>query len=259
MKKLSILLAFLFCSSVFANGIDDKCPKFVVHGAPVSSITTNDQYLCKTNYAIHYRNDVKGPEYVVEHLTLESIKGTAGRKDDFRVDPEVPKQFQAQLSDYTKTGYDRGHLAPAADNSQSPEIMSESFFLSNMMPQAPNLNRGVWKNLETLIRTWASDKDYDIYVITGTIFDAGYKTIGENKVGVPTRTFKVIINNKNWKMIGFMFPNNIGTTIGALDYAKYAVSIYDIELATGIDFSPKLPKSDTNETKKPELTYWKGL
>ncbi len=133
MKKL--LLALLFVPLLaFGNPIDDKCPQFVLRGAPVSKLTQT-QYICKTNYAIHYRYDTKTPEYVVEHVTREAISGPAKRKDDFRPDPDIPKQHQSQLSDYAGQPYDRGHLAPGANNTQNDIIMSESFFLSNMMLQ----------------------------------------------------------------------------------------------------------------------------
>ena len=136
MKKLLIALLLLPLIAL-ANPIDDKCPQFVLRGAPISQLT-NTQYICKTNYAIHYRYDTKTPEYVVEHVTKEAISGPAKRKDDFRPDPDIPKQHQSQLTDYAGQPYDRGHLAPGANNTQNDNIMSESFFLSNMMPQVPN-------------------------------------------------------------------------------------------------------------------------
>ena len=98
MKKL-LLAILLLPLALLANPIDDNCPQFVLHGAPVSKIT-NSQYLCKTNYAIHYRYDTKTAEYVVEHLTVEAIKGPAKRKDDFRPDPAIAKEHQSQLADY---------------------------------------------------------------------------------------------------------------------------------------------------------------
>ena len=107
----------------------------------------------------------------------------AKRKDNFRLDPVI-KTGSAILADYKGSGYDRGHLPPAGDMAWSKEAMSESFFLTNMSPQVPALNRGMWRILEEQIRTWAL-KEQELYIITGTIIRPNYKTIGPNKVTVP--------------------------------------------------------------------------
>jgi endonuclease G len=164
------------------------------------------QYLCKQNYAIHYRYDTKTAEYVVEHITLQHITGSNKRKDDFRPDPSLPKQHQSTLADYAGFPYDRGHLAPGADNTHTAEAMSESFFLSNMVPQVPNHNRGIWKQLETAVRNWVLEGK-DIYVVSGTIYNPGYQSIGKGQVGIPTHMWKVIVDRKNSKSIAFLFPN----------------------------------------------------
>ena len=260
MSKITFAFACIIFSTVsYSNEIDEQCSKFVIHGAPVSPITSKDQYICKKNYAVHYRYDLKVPEYVVEHLTLDAMKGILGRSGTFRVDFEIPKQYQAQLSDYAKSKYDRGQLTPPPNNTQSVFIMDDSYDLSNVMPTAFSISSGVLRDLEVLIRQWAADKDKDIYVITGTVFDDSYTTIGAGKVGVPTRIFKVIINHKNWKSIGFLIPNKIGLSIPRADLKNYAVSVYSVELATGIDFFPKLPNTNTSEIEEPNSLYWKGL
>ena len=235
MKKLLLVLLFapLFA---FANPIDDKCPQFVLRGAPISTNEKNTQYICKKNYAVHYRFDTRTAEYVVEHVTKESISGTAKRADDFRPDPEIAKEHQSVLSDYAGNPYDRGHLAPAGNNTLSAEIMSESFFLSNMVPQVPNNNRGIWKQLETYVRNWVLEGK-DIYVISGTIYAPNYQTIGTNKVGIPTQLWKVVIDRQKGKAIGFLFPN---TALPVADLPKYQTTIQAVEQATGFKF--QLPK-----------------
>ena len=157
MKKYILSLFLIVATLAVANPIDDKAAAFVYNGAPISKIVKDDQYLIKKYYAIHYRYDTKTPEYVVEHLTKEKIDGPTKRKDDFRPDPEVPVKYESQLSDYAGAPYDRGHLVPGADNTQSEEAMSESFFLTNMVPQVPNHIRGIWKQLETFCRNWTEE------------------------------------------------------------------------------------------------------
>jgi endonuclease G len=254
MKKLLLVLLFPFAA--LANPIDDQCPQFVLRGAPVSSIKANDQYLCKGNYAIHYRYDTKTAEYVVEHITLPTITGPAKRKDNFRPDPAVPKQHQAQLSDYAGFPFDRGHLSPGANNNQNDQAMSESFFLSNMVPQVPNHNRGIWKQLETFVRNWVKE-GRDIYVVSGTIYAPGYQTIGAGRVGIPTHMWKVIVDRKNAKAIAFLFPN---APLPVKDLPNYATNIFTIEQHTGINFMPQLPEQLKHlETTAPNVAEWSGL
>ena len=235
MNKL-IILFFAFIFNANANPIDDQCSQFVTQGAPVSALS-DTIYMCKHHYAINYRKDTKTPEYVVEHPTLSEVNGKSKRKDDFRADPTIPAPFQSTLSDYAGQPYDRGHLVPAGDSTETDADMSESFFLSNMVPQNQNNNRGIWKQLETAVRnTVLSGKD--LYVASGTIYNKDYKEIGTHKVGVPSHVWKVIINKTDNKSVGFIFPN---TALPVSDLPKYAVSVSEVEKQTGINFSPKSP------------------
>jgi len=237
MKKFLILLA-LMPFAAFANPINDNCPEHTIHGAPISSITENTQYICHGNYAIHYRYDTKTAEYVVEHLDDSDINGDAKRKDDFRPDPKVPDDKEAMLSDYKGHPYDRGHLVPAADNRTDKEQMSESFFLTNMVPQDPGNNRVIWRILELGVRNTAADGN-DIYVSSGTVYEEGYKVIG-NGLGVPTKVWKVIYNHTNGETIAFIFPNQ---KYKSKDLPKFVVTVDEVEKVTGINFFPKLDEA----------------
>lgn len=252
MKKFILLILIPF--SVLANPIDDQCPQFVLRGAPVS-ILNNTVYLCKQNYAMNYRTDTKTAEYVVEHITLESITGPAKRADDFRPDPALPAESRAELSDYAGHPYDRGHMASAADNTQNPSIMSESFFLSNMVPQNPNNNRGIWRQLEIIVRNLVKEGK-DLYVISGTIYNPGYHTIGSHQVGVPTHLWKVIVD-KQGMGIAFLFPNSPASV---KDLPNYATSIREIETLTGINFMPQLTDNQSFKVEEHfDPADWLGL
>jgi endonuclease G len=255
MKRIivSTVLFIGMISAALANGIDDKCPQFTIFGAPVSAKPDNaGQYLCRPTYAVRYSYATKTAEYVVEHVTVANISGTAQRKDDFRPDPEVPAQYAAQLSDYAGQPYDRGHMAPAGNATNDANAMSQTFFLTNMVPQVPNNNRGVWKQIETLARTWVS-KQGEMYIISGTIYTPQAKAIGKG-VGVPDWLFKIIVDPKAHKVITFMLPN---TAMDANDYPKYIVSVADVEKATGIVFFPKLPPAAAAlKTTKANLADW---
>jgi endonuclease G len=257
MKKFyTYILTFVsFIALALANPIDDKASHFVINGAPDSSIKKDNQYLIKKSYAIHYRYDTKTAEYVVEKPTNEKILGGSKRKDDFRPDSEVPEKYQSQLSDYAGNPFDRGHLVPAGNCTQNDEAMSESFFLTNMVPQVPNHNRGIWKQLETKVRNWVVDDKKDLYVISGTIYNKEYKSIGAGKVGIPDYLWKIAIDAKSNKSIAFLFPNS---PLPVEDLPKYIVSIEDIEQKTGIDFNPKLPKDKQKllESAKGSIKDW---
>ena len=97
LRIITIIFALVISNAAWANEIDDKCPQHVLLGAPVSKIKKDTQYLCKINYAIHYRYDTKTAEYVVEHVTIEGTTGSVKRKDDFRPDPAIPAQHQSTL------------------------------------------------------------------------------------------------------------------------------------------------------------------
>lgn len=237
MKKIVLVLCFLFSAAASANPIDDKCSSFAVWGAPQVNTEGEDQYICKTGYAVNLNYKTKVPYFVIEHITADHLKKSVGRKDDFREDAEVPAEHRVTLKDYAGAGYDRGHMAPAADFTYDAKVMSESFYLDNMMPQAPGLNRGAWKMLEEKTRDLAVHGD--LYVITGTIYQGEYKTIG-NKVGVPTHVYKIIVQPSKERMIAFLFPND---KVDPKEIAKYVVSVADIQTKAGVDFSPKIPEN----------------
>jgi endonuclease G len=258
MKNLVLFLCLLVASTAATAGeIDSKCPQHVLHGAPESKHTANTQQICRANWAAHYRYDIKGTEYVVEHIQADDVNGPGKRKDDFRADPVVPAQHRAELGDYATAGYDRGHLSPAAANTQSMRVMSESFYLTNMVPQVPNLNRGVWLRLELRVRDLVRLHNKELYVVTGAIYAPGYEKIGSG-VAVPTHMFKVIVDAKAGKGIAFLFPNKMGNKISQADLMKYATTIREVEKASGLNFHPRLPNPDNIETKF-DPAAWPGL
>jgi len=241
MKKLLAVVLLSFASLVSANGIDDKCKHHVWNGAPVVYKEVNNQYLCRTGYAVNYNYTTKVASYVVEHIVVANLTKNVGRKDDFREDPEVPAQYRQTLADYTGQGFDRGHMAPAADMTYDAKAMSESFFLTNMMPQIPGNNRGIWKYLEENTRYWVQVKG-EVYVITGTIFDASPKLMG--KVAIPSQIYKIVIDPKTGKQIAYLFPNE---KLDPKLIDNYAVSVATIETKTGINFSPALVNNATEK------------
>lgn len=232
MKKLLLVLLFAPLSALAQ--IAQQCPQFLPNGPVAYAPQPGDQELCKSNYAVIHRCSVKAPVAVFEHLTVASMTGPAKRKDNFRPDPQVIPQCQATLADYATIGrtHDRGHMAPAGNNTTNDNIMSESFFLSNMVAQVANNNRGIWKQLETWERDWAS-KGGDFYIVSGGIFDPGYPVVG-NGLGVPTRLYKIIYEKNSKQAMAYLMPN---APLPVQDLPKYQVPVAVVEQATGIHFN----------------------
>ena len=209
---------------------------------PVMQSRTGGQLIKRKGYTLSYNADYKTPQWVAWELTGKETKGKEERTNKFLPDPDV-RGAKAYSNDYTKSGYDRGHMAPAADMKWSPDVMKESFYFSNMCPQHPQLNRRGWKNLEEKIRDWAV-ADSAIIIICGPIIDKPSKTIGKNKVAVPERFFKVILSPfvKPVRGIGFLFNNRQAVE----PLSTYAVSIDSIEQLTHMDFFSPLPDEIEN-------------
>ncbi len=205
---------------------------------------TNDSKFQKVKhlgYTLSYNEDFEQANWVAYILTKNEVeKRVAERNDNFRSDPDVTTG-SAIPDDYKSSGYDRGHLAPAADMSWSEEAMSESFFMSNMSPQTPELNRGIWRVLEETVREWAI-RDGALYIVTGPVLsEKPTKFIGKkNKVGVPKKYYKVILDinsNGGHKAIGFIFDNKGSDK----DIFDFACSIDEVEKVTGINFFADQP------------------
>lgn len=219
-------------ASAGAAEADDK---LVMQTSPKG---TPEQILKRTGYVASYNKTTLLPNWVAWHLTAERTEGSAKRSGvDFAEDTEVPEP-RATDWDYYNSGYDRGHMCPAADNKWSKKAMEESFLFTNMCPQNGNLNRGDWNEMEMACRKWAK-KYGDLYIVCGPILYKGkHKTIGKNKVVVPEAFFKVVLRTgDDPQAIGFIYKN----TSGNRPKDSYVNTVDEVERITGIDFFPSLP------------------
>ena len=163
-------------------------------------------------------------------LVQPTFASRDGKK--FILDEQV-ETLTASKYDYKNSGYDRGHLMPAADADWSQHSIAESFQFSNISPQNPSFNRGIWKRLEKTIRDLAKQFG-KLHIITGPVLTGSYNYIGESKVSVPDYFYKVVFSysKDDTISIGFIIPNKKSS----LDVMEYAVSIDSVEVFTGIDF-----------------------
>lgn len=200
--------------------------------------STTGQIVKHRYYTLSYSEDGEQAEWVAYQLTRSGLKQkNVKRTNDFREDPKV-KTGSAVLADYRGSGYDRGHLAPAADMAFNREAMSESFFMSNMSPQVRKFNGGIWRELEELTRDWAY-KFKKLYIVTGPVLTTRAKDrIGPSDVEVPASFYKILLDleEPEIKAIAFLMPNEVSFE----PIYNYVVTIDEIEELTGIDFFPNL-------------------
>lgn len=206
---------------------------------PVCVSKKTEQIIQHKGYTVSYNSDYRVANWVAYELTREEVQcAKAERKNKFVIDPKV-KGASAMNEDYTGTGYDRGHLAPAGDMKWSAQAMHESFYLSNITPQKPKLNRGIWKDLEEQCRMWAVDNGM-LLIAAGPVLQPDLKRMGKNRVAIPARFYKVIctVKDNQCEAVGFLFDNR---DYGSRQLRDLMIPVDSVEAVTGIDFFPALP------------------
>lgn len=236
--------------------IDRNCP----FGAPLSDPAWGhgpSQIVARGGYALRHSAVDLIPLWVCEGLERAQVDGPLGRPetDPFAPDPELPAGQRAELTDYRGSGYDRGHMAPSADQTVDAQLQAETYYLSNMAPQqGVGFNQHIWARLESLARDWIREAGRG-FILTGPIFwdpnedDATtadgyveYVTVGDNGVAVPTHFFKVVVvpgeGDDAWRAIAFVLENRRHSSPDR--FGDRIVSIDWIEERTGLDLLPEL-------------------
>ncbi|MFN3783731.1 MAG: DNA/RNA non-specific endonuclease [Spirosomataceae bacterium] len=207
-------------------------------------VLKNEELVIKANYALSYNEKHEQAVWVAYFLRKEHVVGQASRDgSSFIPDPAVSTQT-AVTSDYARSGFDRGHLVPAADFKCCQDLMDETFYMSNISPQAPEFNREIWEQLESQVRQWVR-RDKELLVITGSVIGERPKKIGnKTKISVPTHFYKILVYQPNQlasaRMIAFLLPNKASSTKKLSVYAK---SVKELEAFTGKDFFSNMPKN----------------
>ena len=233
-------------NGIIPNSNSERINELYIPKLEIPKTKNSEKIISHTGYSLLYNEKYKQANWVAYELTKQETNKIFERSNKFISDPQV-KSVNVFNKDYAGSGYDRGHLAPAADMGWSASSMTESFYYSNMSPQLPGFNRGIWKKLEELVRTWAIENKA-IYVVTGPVLAKGLSTIGYHKIAVPNYYYKVILDYQkpNIKGIGFILPNE--SSKSALQ--NYAVSIDSVEKVTGIDFFYLLKDQQENLIEK---------
>lgn len=232
----------------------------IADGEKLQEVVTNPAL---EEHIIHYKGMTVSfnprlhiPNWVAWELTAEEAKGEEPRSDNFAADESVPGC--ADPWDYKYTGYDRGHICPAGDLKWDPVAMNESFLMTNMCPQSPKLNRGTWQKLEDKCRQRAI-ADSAVIIIAGPVLTDEIKEyLGDTKVAVPQRFFKVVLSpfRPDPVAIGFVMVN--GKVEGGMQAA--ALSVDEVERITGHDFFSQLPDSIENHVESNHnFTRWSQM
>lgn len=206
----------------------------------------NNYLMVKPQYTMSYNNKTHTANWVSWQLNKSWI-GSADRKDDFRPDDSLPAGwYKVRPNDYTGSGYDRGHITPSADRTRNEADNSATFWMSNMMPQVPELNRGVWGDLEDYCRQLVQ-QGKELYIVAGPLGSKG--AIGKKeKITVPAKTWKVIVVldkpglqgiNVNTRTIAVEMPND--ASVKGRNWKTFRVSVKQVERETGLNFLSNVP------------------
>lgn len=235
------------------NKKSNEVNSFAISSYFLFPTSSTGQIINHTYFTVSYSEANEQAEWVAYKIINNNLRSNIKRTNDYRIDPEVLTN-SATTDDYKGSGFDMGHLAPAQDMSHNYTSMSESFFLSNISPQVPSFNRGIWKRLEEKVRYWASFND-SIYVVTGPILDNPLGKIGSNNVTVPKAFYKTLVSYNNGKVrgIAFVMPNESSNK----SIYNYVVSIDEVEKLTNIDFYCKMDlKIQTEIEGNKDIKQW---
>lgn len=226
-------------------------------GYPVIPDTIPSRVLERYCYTASHNKKTRQPNWVMWQLTGEHVMNhKEGVWSDYREDSDLPCEERATLEDYASSGYDRGHMCPGGDCNWDDKGRDETFVLSNMCPQNPQLNRGDWKEIEMACRKWAQ-KYGCVYIVCGPMFFKSevHKRIGPNQIPVPEAFFKVVlcVEGSAPKGIGFICRNTDGNR--KKDF--YVNSIRQVERITGYRFFPNLADSIKNQVyDMDDISVW---
>ncbi len=211
-----ILLIITSCTAPIANGLslEDDVEQVINH----------------EGFSLLYSENHEQARWIAYTLSSDEVYGSVIRKDKYRSDPEVING-SAELSDYKYSGYDRGHLKPAADSKISDEEMLDCSFLTNISPQIHGFNAGIWVELEKKMRDWAVAHD-SIHIVTGPVLNNPLGVIGDNEVSIPEAFYKAIMSADSSRTIAFLLPHADSDE----DLSTFVITVDSLEKITDINF-----------------------
>lgn len=236
MKKILALalIALSFTASAWTQRPPNSLSSCKTHAPYGFPQTQNVQPICRQAYLVGYDAAAKLPKFVTYELLPQNALGCVARTNAFAADQSISNG--PKPDDYAATGYDKGHMSPDGDLSWNQQVEYESFLMTNMVPQAGSLNRGIWKLLETSVRGWSVQLNQSYTVYVGALYSDSDKKIG-NGVVVPHGFYKIVINNQTNEVAGWAFPHvapypNLGS-----DLPKFRLPIAQIQQTAGVHYA----------------------
>jgi len=246
LKFLILNISTFALSNVFGQNLN-----IIHYEVPRYAIGKNEEVVKHTGYRFLFSKDFKVSKWVAYQLKAEHVHGKTPPRKGYRNDPKVSTVFKD--SDFNSNIFDRGHQAPHKHLAYSPQTLLEASYFTNITPQTKELNRGVWKTLETKCTNWAK-KHGKIYITTGSNVKKYDRRLNK-KVSIPKLYYKVILvnNESNQKAIGYVIPND--TILSCL--CSYAVTVDSVEALTSLDFFHKVD-NDYEEKIESEIDekFW---
>jgi endonuclease G len=202
----------------------------------IASAMPRELLITHTHFTLSYNEGNELPSWAAYALTPEMARATGTIKEKYAEDRLV-STGSSSAKDYKDAGFVMGQLIPAEDMMLDIKTAQETYLMSNIVPHKVGFNKYLWKNLEQLIREWAKEGN-TLYITAGPVLaDGPFGSFGENKVAIPLRYYKVIMDLNGERAIGFIF--RVNTSSGTL--TSYAMTVDDVEKATGIDFFINVP------------------
>ena len=242
-KAIMISFSVLFSLTAWANDFRDCGQNFYKATAPdylEQKLLNNSVPLCFNGFATLYSGVSKTPLWSAEHLTRDRLSQAENipREDSFHPESRLPSSMRAQLSDYKGSGYDRGHLAPNGDMANVKQ-QYDSFSLANIIPQSPENNRYLWRNIESVTR-YLTKKHGEVYVVTGVVFKGSKISQLNNRVLIPTHVFKAVYIPSTGQAGVYYAPNDDSERVEI-------ISIDELALRSGIDAFPSITPNAKSE------------
>jgi len=229
------LMVILGFGQTSAEAQPESCPQHFVGGTSPAvlkpQLAQGTQALCYEQFAVLHSGVVRTPLWSAEHLTRDQVEAASQlkRRNAFHHEARLPPQDRAELADYARSGYDRGHMSPSGDMSTT-KAQRQSFSLANMIPQHPCNNEVLWGGIESAVRDLASAEG-EIYVVTGPIYEGTDIPFLNGRVGVPSLVYKAVYDPVRRAAAAYVAPNADGM-------AWQAISIDQLAQITGIDPFP---------------------
>ncbi len=246
---LMLILVFTSCNNdVISNNKSDFDSIFSpsIHlelGIPKDLDSTDDYLIIRPQYCLSYNYILGVPNWVCWEMNSDWFGDVPRFDGSFLTDNSLPALYKKiKHTDYTNSGYDRGHQVRSEERTKTVDDNKSTFFMSNILPQTPDLNRGVWLNLEYYLEKLCKEEDKQIFIISGGIYSTD--SFINNIVAIPDTCYKIALVlekgqnrkniTKNTRIIAVKMPNIAG--IRSDKWEKYITSVKSIEYSTGYNF-----------------------